>query len=92
MGPFGILTAVVSAIQVAGSPSFKAFIGRAQESPGAAELELLSSTSGNTAELWTEGGIAQVFGKPSVVSIVKRTRTPKGNDDTKTIEAVGYEA
>src|SRR5438270_13619753 len=58
--PLGILTAVVSAIRVCGSPSLKAFIGRAQESPGNAEIELLSCTSETVGEVWNDGGIARV--------------------------------
>lgn len=71
MLPLGILTAVVSAIRVCGSPSLRAFVGRAQESPGSAELELLSCTSSTTCELWNEGGIARVFGKPQVLEVVR---------------------
>lgn len=54
MAPMGILTAVVSAIRVCGSPSLRAFIGRAQEGGGNAEAELCPSISRNsttTAEL-----------------------------------------
>jgi hypothetical protein len=73
MGPLGIITAVVSMIRVMGSPSLKAFIGRAQESPGTAELELLSCTSDTTTELWNEGGIARVFGRGCILEVVRRT-------------------
>ena len=64
--PLGILTAVVSAIRISGSPSLRAFIGRAQESVAAAEIELLSCTSETVAELWN-GGIARVFGRPRII-------------------------
>lgn len=70
MAPLGILTAVVSAIRVRGSPSLKAFIGRAQEGPGNAEIELLSSTSETTGEVWNDGGIARVFGIPAILEVV----------------------
>lgn len=70
MAPLGILTAVVSVIRVCGSSSLRAFIGRAQEGPGNAEIELLSCTSETTSELWNEGGIARVFGKPQILEIV----------------------
>jgi hypothetical protein len=73
MGPLGIITAVVSMIRVMGSSSLKAFIGRAQESPGTAELELLSCTSDTTTELWNEGGIARVFGRGCILEVVRRT-------------------
>jgi hypothetical protein len=72
-GPLGIITAVVSMVRVMGSPSLKAFIGRAQESPGTAELELLSCTSDTTTELWNEGGIARVFGRGCILEVVRRT-------------------
>ncbi|PVI02237.1 hypothetical protein DM02DRAFT_670680 [Periconia macrospinosa] len=45
MAPMGIITAIVSAIRVCGSPSLRALIGRAQEGGGNAEAELCSSTS-----------------------------------------------
>lgn len=69
LAPLGILTAVVSAIRVSGSPSLRAFIGRAQEGPGIAEVELLSCTSETTAELWNDGGISRVFGKPMLLEV-----------------------
>ncbi|KAF3935762.1 Ankyrin-1 [Dactylella cylindrospora] len=71
MAPLGILTAVVSAIRVCNNISLRAFIGRAQESPGTAEVELLSCTSETTSELWHEGGIARVFGAPQILEVVK---------------------
>lgn len=70
LAPLGIITAVVSAIRVSGSPSLRAFVGRAQEGPGNAEVELLSCTSETTAELWNGGGIARVFGNPMVLEVV----------------------
>ncbi|KAF3916916.1 hypothetical protein ABW21_db0204932 [Orbilia brochopaga] len=80
MAPLDLLTAVVSAIRVCGTPSMRAFIGRAQESPGTAEVELLSCTSETTAELFNEGGIARVFGEPRILEVmVKPSDTdPKG--------------
>ncbi|KAK6339219.1 hypothetical protein TWF718_008641 [Orbilia javanica] len=71
MAPLGILTAVVSAIRVCGNASLRAFIGRAQESPGTAEVELTSCTSETTSELWHEEGIARVFGAPQILQVVK---------------------
>ncbi|KAK6353491.1 hypothetical protein TWF696_005454 [Orbilia brochopaga] len=80
MAPLGLLTAVVSAIRVCGTPSMRAFIGRAQESPGTAEVELLSCTSETTAELFNEGGIARVFGEPRILEIMVKPSDadPKG--------------
>ncbi|KAK8169728.1 hypothetical protein IWX90DRAFT_188502 [Phyllosticta citrichinensis] len=70
MAPIGILTAVVSAIRVCGSPSLRAFIGRAQEGEGNAEVELCSFTSRNVGELYNNGGIARVFGTPKFLEII----------------------
>ncbi|KKZ61459.1 hypothetical protein EMCG_00121 [[Emmonsia] crescens] len=76
MAPLGIITAAVSAIRVSGKSSLRAFIGRAQESPGSAELELLSCTSETTSELWNEGGIARVFGNPKILELVYHHHRP----------------
>ncbi|KAK6363683.1 hypothetical protein TWF730_001103 [Orbilia blumenaviensis] len=71
MAPLGLLTAVVSVIRVCGSASLRAFIGRAQESSGVAEIELLSCTSATTGELFNAGGgIARVFGSPRILEVV----------------------
>jgi len=70
MAPMGILTAVVSAIRVCGSASLRAFVGRAQEGGGNAEAELCSSTSRDVCELYNNGGIARVFGRPKILEIV----------------------
>ncbi|PKK54239.1 hypothetical protein CI102_559 [Trichoderma harzianum] len=70
MAPMGILTAIVSAIRVCGSPSLRAFIGRAQEGGGVAEAELCSSTSRDVCELYNNGGIARVFGRPKILEVV----------------------
>lgn len=67
LAPLGIVTAVVSAIRVSGSTPLKAFIGRAQEPHGAAEAELCSSTSEDVCELWSNGGICRVFGRPKIL-------------------------
>lgn len=77
MAPIGILTAVVSVIRVCGSPSLRAFIGRAQEGEGNAEVELCSSTSRNVSELYNNGGIARVFGNPQLLEIVFDPNEPK---------------
>ncbi|KAK6509749.1 hypothetical protein TWF481_004479 [Arthrobotrys musiformis] len=84
MAPLGLLTAVVSAIRVCGTPSMRAFIGRAQESPGTAEVELLSCTSETTAELFNEGGIARVFGEPRILEVMVKAR-----DDSPGVLTVG---
>ncbi|KAL5083145.1 hypothetical protein Trisim1_001938 [Trichoderma cf. simile WF8] len=70
MAPLGILTGVVSAIRVCGGPSLRAFIGRAQERGGIAEAELCSSTSRDVCELYHNGAIVRVFGRPKILEIV----------------------
>lgn len=70
MAPLGILTAITSAIRVAGTPGLRAFIGRAKEGGGQAEAELCSSTSREVCELYNNGGIARVFGRPKLLEIV----------------------
>ncbi|GMG32672.1 unnamed protein product [Aspergillus oryzae] len=70
LAPLGILTAAVSAIRVCGNASLRAFIGRAQEGPGEAEHELLSCVSETTAELFNNGGISRVFGRPRLLEVV----------------------
>lgn len=70
LAPLGILTTVVSAIRVGGSSSLRAFVGRAQEGGGNIEAELCSSTSRDVCEMYNNGGIARVFGRPKILEIV----------------------
>jgi hypothetical protein len=70
LAPLGILTAVVSAIRLYGRPSLKSFVGRAQEAHGIAEAELCSSTSHDVCELWSNGGICRVFGRPKILEFI----------------------
>lgn len=70
MAPVGIVTAITSAIRVAGDASLRAFIGRAQEGDGAVEAELCTSTSRDVCELFHRGGITRVFGRPKILEIV----------------------
>ncbi len=81
LAPLGILTAVVSAIRLYGRASLKSFIGRAQEAHGVAEAELCSSTSYDVCELWSNGGICRVFGRPKILEFIY-TR-PKSLDAAK---------
>ncbi|KAL4960756.1 ankyrin repeat domain-containing protein [Aspergillus stella-maris] len=67
--PLGILTAVVSLIRICGSSSLRAFVGRANEPPGEAENELLSCVSEGTAELFNDGGISRVIGRPRILEV-----------------------
>ncbi|KAF7554857.1 hypothetical protein G7Z17_g2616 [Cylindrodendrum hubeiense] len=75
VGPLGILTAVISCIRVAGSPFLKSFVGRAREPQGVAEIELCSSTSESVSELWSNGGICRVFGRPKILEFIYREPT-----------------
>ncbi|CAI0654806.1 unnamed protein product, partial [Colletotrichum noveboracense] len=70
MVPLGVVTAVVSAIRVSGGPGLRAFIGRAQEGGGIAEAELCSSTSRDVGELYHNGAIIRVFGRPKILEVV----------------------
>jgi ankyrin repeat protein len=70
MAPLGIITAIVSAIRVYGTPSLRAFIGRANEGGGIAEAELCSSTSRDVCELYHNGAIVRVLGRPKILEIV----------------------
>ncbi|KAK7998341.1 hypothetical protein PG989_006381 [Apiospora arundinis] len=70
MAPLGIITALVSAIRICGTPSLRAFIGKAQEGEGVVEVELCSSTSRDVGEVYSNGGIARIFGRPKILEIV----------------------
>ncbi|KAI2735236.1 hypothetical protein DTO013E5_1821 [Penicillium roqueforti] len=85
LSPLGVLTAVVSVIRVCGSSSLRAFVGRAQEGPAEAESELLPCVSESTAEVFNDGGITRVFGRPKIVEIVAWEDVDKttGEKETK---------
>lgn len=70
IAPLGLITAVVSVIRIYGSSSFKSIIGRSQEAHGVAEAELCSSTSPDVCELWSNGGICRVFGRPKILDFI----------------------
>lgn len=78
MAPIGVITAIVSAVRVYGSPSLRAFIGRAKEGQGNIEAELLSSTSCDVCELFNNGGIARVIGRPKILEFVYDPDAPAG--------------
>ncbi|KAI5776544.1 hypothetical protein EDC01DRAFT_699259, partial [Geopyxis carbonaria] len=67
--PLGILTAIVGAIRVGGPPWMKAVIGRARESEGIVEVELMSSTSTDVCELWNGHGVIRVLGSSPVIEL-----------------------
>ncbi|KAL3453493.1 hypothetical protein BJX65DRAFT_302395 [Aspergillus insuetus] len=70
LSPLGILTAVVSVIRICGTSSLRAFVGRANEAPGEAENELLPCVSDATAELFNNGGISRVPGRPRLLEFM----------------------
>lgn len=73
IAPLGLITAVVSVIRIYGNSSFKSIIGRSQEAHGVAEAELCSSTSQDVCELWSNGGICRVFGRPKILDFIYDT-------------------
>lgn len=70
MAPLGIVTAIVGAIRVSGSPWLKAVIGRARENVTAAEVEFMSSTSHEVCELWNGDSVVRILGRPKVQQLV----------------------
>ncbi|KAF5689053.1 hypothetical protein FDENT_4555 [Fusarium denticulatum] len=66
MVPLGIVTTVVGAIRVQGSPRLRAFIGYARENKAFAEIELMSSTSHEVGEIFNGKSIVRVMGRPEV--------------------------
>ncbi|ORY01999.1 hypothetical protein BCR34DRAFT_574520 [Clohesyomyces aquaticus] len=84
MAPMGVLTAIVSVIRVCGGPRLRAFIGRAQEGPGIAEMELCSSTGRDVSEIYQNGAITRIIGRPKLLEIVcypAETKDLYGYDD-----------
>ncbi|RSL62804.1 hypothetical protein CEP51_013406 [Fusarium floridanum] len=72
VGPLGIITAIVSCIRVSGSSFLKSVVGRAREPHAVPEVELCSSTSESVCELWSNGGICRVFGRPKILEFIAR--------------------
>ncbi|KAI8670620.1 hypothetical protein NCS57_00534200 [Fusarium keratoplasticum] len=70
VGPLGIITAIVSCIRVSGSSFLKSVVGRAREPRAVPEVELCSSTSESVCELWSNGGICRVFGRPRILEFI----------------------
>lgn len=70
MAPMGIITAIILIIYVCGSLSLCTLIGMAQEGGDNAEAELCCSTSWDVCELFNNGSIAQLFGRPKILEIV----------------------
>ncbi|KAG8356569.1 hypothetical protein FVEN_g5726 [Fusarium venenatum] len=70
MAPIGIVTTIVSAIRVSGPPWLKAVIGRSRENLSAAEMELMSSTSQETCELYNGLDVVRCQGLAPVKEII----------------------
>lgn len=70
IAPLGVITAIVSVIRVRGTPFLRSLIGRAREPHGAAELELCSSTSQDVSEVWSNGGVCRVLGRPKILEFM----------------------
>ncbi|KAI5780928.1 hypothetical protein EDC01DRAFT_598895, partial [Geopyxis carbonaria] len=70
IAPLGIITAIVGAIRVGGPSWLKAAVGRARENKGAAEIDLMSSTSDEVCELWNGQTIVRTMGKPEILQVV----------------------
>ncbi|KAK7420800.1 hypothetical protein QQX98_002604 [Neonectria punicea] len=66
MVPLGILTTITGAIRVQGPRIARAFIGRARENRALAEIELMSSTSGEVCELFNGNSIVRAMGKAKI--------------------------
>lgn len=70
VAPIGAITTVVSAIRVAGPAWLKSFIGRARENLSAAEVEVMSSTSKETCELWNGHSVVRCPGSADIYQFI----------------------
>lgn len=70
LAPIGVITTLTSVIRLYGSVRMRSIIGKSQEPRGVAETELCSSTSEDVCELWSNGGICRVFGRPKVLAFI----------------------
>lgn len=70
VAPIGAITTVVSAIRVSGPTWLKSFIGRARENLAAAEVEVMSSTSKETCELWNGHQVVRCPGSANIYQFI----------------------
>lgn len=70
IAPIGILTIVVSAIRISGSPLLKALVGRSRENRASIEAEVLSSTSTRVRELWDGERIVKEAGESRTTEVI----------------------
>lgn len=59
----------------------RAIIGRAKETRGDVETDLMSSTSSDVCELWSGEDVVRVIGTPKVLQLVYKWTTSDGSDD-----------
>lgn len=80
MAPIGVITILVGAIRVGGPRWLKAIVGRVRENMVAAELEIMSSTSEESCELWNGRGVVKCQGASSIREFlcIYSTTTPDG--------------
>ncbi|KAF5541711.1 ankyrin repeat [Fusarium napiforme] len=86
VAPLGIITTIVSAIRVAGPAWLKAIIGRSRENLSSAEMELMSSTSQETCELWNGRDVVRCQGKAPVTEFICLASANSG----QTIKRIGF--
>ncbi|KAK1851044.1 ankyrin repeat domain-containing protein 28 [Colletotrichum chrysophilum] len=70
MGPIGVITTIVSTIRLCGPASLRAFIGRSKEGNSTIEAELCTSTSRDVCEVFNNGGITRVLGRPKLLELI----------------------
>lgn len=87
LAPLGIITAIVAAIRVAGEPIFRSLIGKAKESRGNVEADLMSSTSSDVCELWNGEGVVRVLGSPVLLQLVALSGSAGETDTIYTFNA-----
>ncbi|PNP44142.1 hypothetical protein TGAMA5MH_04429 [Trichoderma gamsii] len=83
VAPIGAITTVVSAIRVAGPAWLKSFIGRARENLAAAEVEVMSSTSTETCELWNGNSVVRCPGSADIYQFICLIPKTKKIEDLK---------
>ena len=83
--PLGIITAMVAAIRVGGPGVMQAIIGRARESRGVVEVELMSSTSADVCELWDGKGVIRVLGSSPIIELYYLQSDP-GNTSSGAVD------
>lgn len=86
LAPLGIITAIVAAIRVSGSSKLRAIIGRAKETRGDVEADLMSSTSSDVCELWSGEDVVRVIGKPVLLQLVYNETKAHGNDTERIVD------